>query len=483
MKKRFIVLSILNLAPLLAINASDINNGIHKIESKKNTPLSMHSDTLQFQFEDASLYSRVKTLDFTNSSDSLMQFINAYKIKIKRRPFKTYQVNMVDGFYENFKMSPLYMPLIFNSNRTTFHLTRQLENKLESEMRVPSMDSLQLLFESVHFMNQIAQKIIRSAETMNIANIKYDKKTLPPLGDLNKPIDGKSIFYKVDVSELMNVPKLDTKYFNSIRVNPWKTAGAGKFQISQTFVSPNWSKGGESNMAGLLSVYMQAIYSNSSNLLFENYLDLKIGLNTVSTDTLRNLNVSTDQIKLSSKFGLRMYNDWYYSLSAEFNTQVLNNYKSNTWSLKSAFLSPAKLFIGLGVDYKKNNPKKRTNLSVLVTPLTVKMNYLLDNVSLSPSSFGIDPGKHFGSELGSKITANLSWKFSEQLKWSTKFYYFTNFEYVDTDWENTFDVMLSNYFSTTIYVHFKLDDRLKRAPGESLLQTQELMSFGMMYRW
>jgi hypothetical protein len=61
--------------------------------------------------------------------------------------------------------------------------------------------------------------------------------------------------------------------------------------------------------------------------------------------------------------------------------------------------------------------------------------------------------------------------------------YYTNFSYVDAEWENTLDMILNYYFSTQIDLYPKLDDRLKRTPGEPLLQMQELLSFGLTYRW
>lgn len=150
-------------------------------------------------------------------------------------------------------------------------------------------------------------------------------------------------------------------------------------------------------------------------------------------------------------------------------------------SLKSSFLSPARLFVSLGVDYKKSNNKKGYNLSVMLSPATYKMNYLYDNVNLKPASYGIESGKHFGSEIGSKVSSTLNWRFSERLNWKSKIYYFTDYTYVDSEWENTLDIMLNHYFSTQIFVHLKLDDRLQRQTGESLLQMQQLLSFGMTY--
>jgi hypothetical protein len=81
------------------------------------------------------------------------------------------------------------------------------------------------------------------------------------------------------------------------------------------------------------------------------------------------------------------------------------------------------------------------------------------------------------------LSATLSWKLSDNVNWTSKYYYYTDFTYVDTEFENTFDISLNSYFSTQIYVHPKLDDRLARIPGQSRLQMQELFSFGFSYHW
>jgi len=381
------------------------------------------------------------------------------------------------------KMSPLFMPLVFNAQRRSYHLDPRENEYQDNYLKAKSMDSLRIVFQSNRYIRRLAQNILQNAEIEQIGEIEYDQKNLPEPEKLVYQLDSKKppTWVKPIVPGTMAKP--DTRNLPKTPFDPWRKFGYSKFQITQTYVSPNWSKGGESNMAGLAQIYMEANYRDSKNVAFDNSLDAKIGLNTVSNDTLRNLNVSTDQLRILSKLGIRMYNDWYYTVSGEFTTQFLNNYKTNTWTMKSSLFSPAKLFIGLGIDYKKSNRKKGYDLSVLVSPLTVKMNYLYDIDNFKPSNYGIEEGKHFGKELGSKIAANLTWVFSEQVCWTSKFYYYTDFTYVDTDWENTLDMTLNNNFTTSIYVHLKADDRLDRAPGEPLVQMQELFSFGMMYRW
>lgn len=381
------------------------------------------------------------------------------------------------------KMSPLFMPLVFNGHRRNYQLVSNENIEQEAYLKVQSMDSLRLVFQSNRYIRRLAQNLLENAVIEQIGEIQYDQRTLPQPEKMVFQLDSKRPPTWVKPALSGTIAKPDTKTLPKTPYDPWRKFGYSKFQVTQTYVSPNWSKGGESNMAGLAQLYLEANYRDSKNIAFDNSMDIKIGMNTVSNDTLRNLNVSTDQLRILSKLGIRMYNDWYYTVSGEFTTQFLNNYKTNTWTMKSSLFSPAKLFIGLGIDYKKSNSKKGWDLSVLVSPLTVKMSYLYDIEHFKPASYGIDEGKHFGKELGSKIAGNLTWVFSEQVKWKSKFYYYTDFTYVDTDWENSLDLMLNNNFTTSIYVHLKADDRLEREPGEPLIQMQELFSFGMMYRW
>lgn len=388
-----------------------------------------------------------------------------------------------DEELDDLRMTPLLMPMIFNSRQRDLRIDVCERKKPSNDFKSEILDSLFNEYHSENYVHELEKSVLLNAESRHIGLIRYDQKNLPKPERMVFQLETRRGAPWSRVQESIPGRDADTKKLPKSEYNPWSKYGYVKLQFSQTYNSPNWSKGGESNMAGLTTLYLEANYSDLKKVQFDNSVEAKIGLNTVSSDSLRNLNVSTDQLRAVSKLGVRMYNDLYYSLSGEFTTQFLNNYKANTMSLKSSLLSPAKLFVGLGVDYKKSDKKKGYNLSVLLTPLTYKLNYLYDNVNLSTSSYGIKDGNHFGSDIGSKISATLTWKFSDQVQWKSNFYYYTDFTYIDSDWENTIDLNLNNYFTTSIYVHLKLDDRLDRDPGESLLQMQELFSFGMVYRW
>ncbi len=441
-------------------------------------PISMpnHDTTLTIQLIPKDSIVAIQDTNF------LLLFINNYDINkhlVHPLPPRVFKPKEVLDFP---KMSTLFMPLVFNAQRRSYHIDQQYDIDHDGYLKAKYVDSLRVVFQSNQYIRRLAQEILQNAEIDHIGQIRYDQNTLPQPEKLVYQLDSKRPPTWVKPDMPGTIAKPDTRNLPKTPFNPWRKFGFSKFQLTQTYVSPNWSKGGESNMAGLTQLYLEANYRDSKNIAFDNSMDIRIGLNTVTNDTLRNLNVSADQLRMLTKLGIRMYNDWYYTVSGEFTTQFLNNYKTNSWTMTASLLSPAKLFIGLGIDYKKSNRKKGYDLSVLVSPLTVKMNYLYDIDNFKPSNYGIEEGKHLGKELGSKIAANLTWAFSEQVKWTSKFYYYTDFTYVDADWENTLDLSLNNNFTTSIYVHLKADDRLKQ-PGEPLVQVQELFSFGMMYRW
>ncbi|MDD4921699.1 MAG: DUF3078 domain-containing protein [Bacteroidales bacterium] len=430
------------------------------------------------------LYDSYKIIEIKENNPLLDSILN-YDTNVTRvhpRPARIFLPNEV---LDEPKMSPLFMPLVFNAINRKFKIERngRDKNELMQYFRSAHLDSLRTIYRSERFIRNLAQTIMLNSETKQIGGIKYDQKNLPKPEQMVFHLNSsKAPVWWSKAPEAIPGREVNTTTLPKTVYKPWNKHGFIKLQFSQTYNSPNWSKGGESNMAGMTTIYYEADYADLEKVQFDNYVEIKIGLNTVSSDSLRSLNVSTDQFKMVSKLGIKMYNNWFYSLSGEFTTQLLNNYKANTMQFKTSLLSPAKLFIGLGVDYKKVNAEKGYNLSVILAPMTCKMNYLRDIRNFKPASYGIDNNRHFGAEFGSKLTATLTWKFSDQVQWRSKFYYFSDYSYIDSEWENTLDLNLNHYFSTTIFMLLKYDDRLKPDPGQHLLQMQELLSFGMIYR-
>lgn len=150
----------------------------------------------------------------------------------------------------------------------------------------------------------------------------------------------------------------------------WLKSFQGSVQFSQAYISPNWYQGGNNNVnmiaSGIYNVKLNEKYH--PNLLFETTVSYKLGLNNAPNDTVNDYNISEDLFQVNSKFGLKAFKNWYYSVAATFKTQLLNNYPVNSRDMKAAFMAPGELNIGLGMSYSTKNAAKGTEFGASISP-------------------------------------------------------------------------------------------------------------------
>ena len=209
----------------------------------------------------------------------------------------------------------------------------------------------------------------------NVATIKYNINTLPEAPKRFRAFVDPSTAHitveeiVVDQSEVKNT-------VDAVEVDKrhWLHKFDGLIQFSQAYNSPNWYQGGNNN----LNTIIQGVYNFRLNqrfhpkLLFENTIQYKLGLNSAPDDSLRNYSISEDIFQINSKFGIKAANRWYYSMTMQFKTQLLNNYYKNTNDLSASFLSPGELNVGVGLTYDYSTPsgKFKANASLRHCPTT-----------------------------------------------------------------------------------------------------------------
>ncbi len=275
--------------------------------------------------------------------------------------------------------------------------------------------------------------------------------------------------------------------------NFWKYKGDGYLQFMQNYVSDNWYKGGESNYSAVGSITLEANYDNKQKWKWDNKLEMKLGFQTSRTDSVHRFKANEDLLRYTGKVGLQAANKWYYTLQMLAYTQFTHGYKANDIRTFSDFLSPLNVSLGLGMDYKVSWVKNRLTGTINISPLAVNYRYVgrssfrkKNNINVEeydwfPARYGIDEGKHHKTDLGSQLTASLTWKINDVVTWKTRFYGFTSYHRAELEWENTFMLQVSKYISANLFLFPRFDDSNKWDSKLGYWQFKEYSSLGFSY--
>ncbi len=327
--------------------------------------------------------------------------------------------------------------------------------------------------------DSIMERALTKAMAQNPDKIEYDWATMPeaPKGEVLQTEISKHILN-------INRPKFEQKtlYAGAPKADRWQHSMKSALQFSQNYVSENWYQGGESNL-NFLSIQNFKIFrfDESKKTEFETAVDIKTGIYTTPSDTMRQFRVSDDLFQVTSKYGIRAFEKWYYTGSLLFKTQIFNSYKANTDQLLTQFLSPAELNLSVGLDYKHQNEPKTFTWSVLIAPLAYNLRYVANIDRIDETRFGIEEGRHTLNQVGSSLTNTFEWKIANNITWNSRLFFFTNYTTSQGDFENSFNFSFSRYFSTRLNLHLRYDDDID--PKDNVLQFRELLSIGFNYVW
>jgi hypothetical protein len=327
------------------------------------------------------------------------------------------------------------------------------------------------------------ERIIRQFILNRPDLVQYNVFTLPePPQKYDMRIDPKDHTIKISKLEQSTTDKMAGMTFKKTH---WIKTFTSSIQFSQAYVSPNWYQGGNNNLNALISLYYNVKLNTNyhKNLLFESTFQYKLGLNSAPDDSLRNYSISEDLLQINTTFGVKAAKRWYYSLTAQFKTQVVNSYTSNTYTLRSAFLSPADLTAGLGMTYNYANTKKTFSFDASMAPLSYNLK-TCTNKQIDPTSFSIDEGHTTKMTFGSSLECKMTWQMTNNISLSSRIFAFTDYNYAQADWENTLSMAINRYLTTQIYVHARYDTttpRIENEPNWHKLQVKEILSFGIAY--
>lgn len=259
----------------------------------------------------------------------------------------------------------------------------------------------------------------------------------------------------------------------------WRKEATVTCQLSENYVTGNWYQGGSSSLAMLTMAKGQVSY-HGDKLTWENTGEWREGL---TTDFKEKVNTSDDLLRLYSKAGYKVIDKLYLSSSVEYEMHFLPIFKdaAERQERKSGFASPMRLNISFGLDYK---PVK--DLSVVVSPLTYKMVYVMDTVRVDQTNFGVAADRNLLNEAGSSLRVEYKWKPIREVALDTRFYMYTNYtQRVELDWEINCDFIINRFFSTRLMVHPRYEfDKLKKDAGvKQSIQFKELLSIGFAHKF
>ena len=258
----------------------------------------------------------------------------------------------------------------------------------------------------------------------------------------------------------------------------WKTGGAVGLNFNQVGLK-NWSGGGENSLAvnGLVNLFANM---KKDKIAWDNTLELGYGLVKQGELGVRK---SDDKIVLTSKFGREAVAHWSYTGLLDLRTQFAGgyDYKTTPKTKISEFMSPGYLTLSLGAEFKPND-----NFFALISPVTGKMTFVLDDTLSLYGAYGVDPGKNVRSELGWNLNSVYKRKLMENTDLQSKLNLFSSYKdlkHIDVNWENMLLMKVNKYITSSISTNILYDYDIKDTDGKAKWQMKEVISVGVMYNF
>lgn len=257
-------------------------------------------------------------------------------------------------------------------------------------------------------------------------------------------------------------------------------------QFSQAYVSPNWYQGGNNNLNVLGNIYYNVKLNQEfhPNLLFETTAQYKLGMNSAPDDSIHAYNISDDLLQINTTFGVKAAKRWYYSFTAQFKTQLLNSYDSNSRQMRSSLLSPGELTAGIGMTYNYASPKKKFTFDASIAPVSYNLRTCI-NEEMDETVYDIREGRKSVSKFGSSAEIKLSWKITSNISLASRVWLFTDYDLFQTDWENTIVFEINRFLTTQIFAHARYDSKTPTVADTKWkkLQLKEILSIGFSYKF
>jgi hypothetical protein len=427
----------------------------------------------------------------------LLRFVQDDQISLS--PEALYWARMVSDassryYVDTPVVSHLFMPLLFRGNILPPNPVLYTKVSMQSAYPfTPWYEPDTTLFAGLRRKYEWENKLFRYVEDNHPTSFRYSKSELPNelirMTSIRTPVY-EEVPLKVTPDIVLSEVEAPVKFIPDRLY--WRSAFESAVQFSQNYVSPNWHKGGSSNLNLFTRNHLKYDYSKGK-VQFTNEMEIKASIYNAPNDTIHDYKIGDDIFRLHSNVGYKAFNNWFYTFDAEFKTQLFSNYQENTQIKQAALLSPYAFNMGLGMKYDLNKSfnvrHKNLKLSANLAPLSYTyMKSINQDIDLGRHGFRKDKetGEYSNtlSRFGTTIRTDMAMNFNRNISWQSRFYFFTTYEITQFEFENTLVLAITRHFSTRINAHLRFDDSVtKKEDFDSYFQLNELLSFGFNYKW
>lgn len=266
-----------------------------------------------------------------------------------------------------------------------------------------------------------------------------------------------------------------TKSFKSLDSNGWLKTGTFILNINQGTLS-NWAAGGEQSVLGINWLFNYALNLRLGRSTWDNGFDMALGFqNATSFGKFRKID---DRIDITTKYGYQISNKGYLGVLINFNSQALAgyDYSVNPNPKISSFLTPGKILLSPGFDYKPVS-----SFSFYLSPLTIRWVLKNNPDFFNVLKFGVDSAQKVNTELGAFFTAKAKIKIAKWATFNSRLDLFSNYERkpqnVDLLMNNLLTMKFNKFLSTNVSLDMIYDDDVIKR-----LQVKEILGIGLILK-
>ncbi|HRP01378.1 MAG TPA: DUF3078 domain-containing protein [Candidatus Kapabacteria bacterium] len=267
------------------------------------------------------------------------------------------------------------------------------------------------------------------------------------------------ILLTISSSYSLPLEKLDMTYATNDSNIKWDRTGLLGLNFSSVGLS-NWAGGGNNSISVGANTGLGFNYIAKS-ISWNNSIEAGYGVIKLGNENFRK---TDDRLIISSKFGHKAAENLSYSALLDFRTQFDRGYDYNkkdtlgNFLQISDFMSPGYLTLGLGMNYKPID-----FIDIYFSPLSNRVIFVLNDSLSNVGAFGVSPGNHIKSELGSTFDMLIQKTLVQNVDLRSRLNLFAPYQSLSTivvNWELGLNFKVNEYINAGFNLNLIYDDKI-----------------------